>query len=296
MILVIGATGQVGSEICRMLTAEGKEVRAMVRKTSDKMKVSNLKQMGVHLMSGDLRDPASLQAALKGIDTVIATVSCVPLSYVPGENDIQTVDLEGVKNLIDMAKAAGIRHFIYTSFSKHINVDTPLCNAKRAIERHLQRSGMTYTLLRPSYFMEFWLTQAAGFDVENAKIQIFGKGTEPISYISYKDVAKFAVKSIDNAFARNAELELGGPEMLSQLEVVKIFEEMDGRKFEIQHVPAEALQQQMNAATDPMQKSFFGLMLGASKGDPIDMKEMLEAFPVKLTSVKDFARRMAAIA
>ncbi|MCB9289776.1 MAG: SDR family oxidoreductase [Lewinellaceae bacterium] len=296
MILVIGATGILGNEICQLLAAEGKETRAMARLTSDKMKVRKLEQMGITIATGDLREPDSTGPALKKIDTVITTVSSMPFSYVPGDNDIQHVDLNGMKALIDNAKAAGVRHFIYTSFSKQIDEDIPLRNAKRAIEQYLRQSGMAYTILRPSCFMEVWLTPAVGFDAENGKVQVFGDGRKPVSYISYKDVAKFAVRSIENPAARNAILELGGPEMLSQLDAVKIFEEIEGRKFEINHVPVEALRKQMNAATDPMQKSFSGLMLSVAKGDPIDMKEVLRDFPVRLASVRDFARSTAAIA
>ena len=296
MILVIGATGKLGSEICRLLTTEGKDVRAMVRKTSGQTNTRELKQMGIQLVTGDLRDYDSFQPALQGIDTVVATVSSMPLSYVPGDNDIQHVDLHGMKHLIDEAKAAGVKHFIYTSFSKQIDLDFPLCNAKRAVEHHLQHSGMAYTILRPSYFMETWLTPAVGFDVENAKVQVYGDGTKPVSYISYQDVAQFAAANVDKPAAWNTEWELGGPDALSQLDVIKIFEKMDGRKFDIQYVPAEILREQMNAAADPMQKSFSGLMLGAANGDPIDMKEALKAFPVKLTSVRDFARSMEPIA
>lgn len=296
MILVIGATGKLGGEICRRLSAEGKEVRAMIRPTAAPQKVEALKKMGVQIVRGDLRNFETFEPALKGIDTVISTVSSMPFSYVPGDNDIQNVDLAGIKKLVDKAKAAGVKHFIYTSFSNQIDQDVPLCNAKRAVEQHLEKSGLSYTILQPSYFMEAWLTPAVGFDVEHAKVQVFGDGTKPISYISVEDVAKFAVASIENPAARNAKLELGGPDKLSQLDAVRIFEKVDGRKFEVQYVPMEALKEQLNAATDPMQQSFSGLMLAVAKGDPIDMDKTLKAFPIPLTSVKDFAKRMEPVA
>ena len=114
----------------------------------------------------------------------------------------------------------------------------------------------------------------------------------PFSWISLQDVAQFAVASLDNPVARNATLELGGPEALSQLQAVQIFEEVGGRAFELQHVPEEALEEQEKAATDPMQQSFAGLMRCYAQGDPIDMRETLKAFPVQLTSVRDYAQRV----
>lgn len=290
MNLIIGATGMVGSEICRLLTADGKPVRALVRETSDEAKIKKLKELGVQIIKGDLRDKLTFEPALQGITTVITTISSMPFSYVSGENDIEKVDLEGMKSFIDIAKTAGVQQFVYTSFSGQIVLDFPLSNAKRSVEQYLQKSGMVYTILRPSYFMEVWLTAAVGFDVSNAKVQLCGDGTKPVSYISYMDVARFAVQSLENPAAKNATLELGGPEQLSQLEAVKIFEESSGRKFEVQTNPKEALHSQLDEAPDPMQQSFAGLMLCLANGDTIDMKETLKAFPVKLTSVKDYAR------
>jgi NADH dehydrogenase len=294
MNLIVGATGLVGSEICRLLTADGKPVRVMVRETSDQAKTKELKELGVQIVQGDLRNSSTFEPALQGVTAVITTISSMPFSYVPGENDIQKVDLEGMMNLIDNAKAAGVQHFIYTSFSGQMDLDFPLRNAKRSVEKHLQKSGMVYTILRPSFFMEIWLTAAVGFDVANTKVQLYGDGTKPVSYISYMDVAKFAVESLENPAAKNATLELGGPEKLSQLEAVKIFEEISGREFEVQKVPEKALQSQRDEATDPMQESFSGLMLCLAKGDPISMEGLLQAFRIKLTSVKEYAQSVVA--
>jgi len=289
MNLVVGATGMVGSEICKRLAAKGKQVRAMVRSTSDQAKVDNLKKTGVEVVQGDLRDHGSLEAACQGVTAVISTVSAMPFSYHPIENNIQQVDQEGLTDLIDVAKAAGVKHFVYTSFSGQIDLDFPLRNAKRSVEQHLKDSGLVYTILRPSCFTEVWLSPAVGFDAANAKVQLCGDGTNPVGYISYLDVAQFAIESLDNPAAKNATLELGGPESISQLDAVKIFEQASGRKFEVQHVPEEALKSQQDAATDPMQQSFSGLMRCVAQGDPIEMKKTLKAFPMKLTSVREYA-------
>ncbi|PYS56811.1 MAG: NAD(P)-dependent oxidoreductase, partial [Acidobacteria bacterium] len=137
---------------------------------------------------------------------------------------------------------------------------------------------------------EVWLSPALGFDAANAKAQIYGSGENKISWISYKDVAKFAVASLDNAEARNAVIELGGPEALSPLEVVRAFEELQGRKFDVQHVPEEALREQRESSSDPLQQSFAGLMLYYSRGNIIDMRKTLQNFPVQLTSIRDHAQ------
>jgi uncharacterized protein YbjT (DUF2867 family) len=295
MNLVIGATGMVGSEICRLLRKENQPVRAMVRKTSDPVKVNNLGEMGVETIQGDLRKSATFKPALKGVTAVITTASSMPFAYVPGENDPVLVDRNGMISLIDEASQAGVKRFVYTSFSGQIDLDFPLRNAKRAVEQHLRKSGMVYTVLRPSCFMEVWLTAAVGFDAANAKVQLCGDGTKPVSYISYFDVAWFAVESLKNPHARNAILEMGGPEKLSQLDAVKIFEDVSSKKFDVQHIPVEALQSQLDTTTDLMQKSFAGLMLCVANGDPIDMKETLAKLPTKLKTVREYAKSMVAV-
>jgi uncharacterized protein YbjT (DUF2867 family) len=287
-ILVVGASGFLGNEICRQLRAKNMPVKAMVRATTDPAKIEQLTKLGVQVFQGDILNRETLYKAMQGVKTVISTVSSMPFSYKPGENDIQRVDEDGMINLIDACKSTEVNHFIYTSFSKNINLDFPLRNAKRKIEKYLQRSGLTYTILRPSYFMEVWFSAATGFDALKGIVNICGTGTNPVAYISIKDVAKFAVESISNPSSNNTTLELGGPQNISPLDAVKIFEDALHHKIEVQHIPMEMLQTQFNSSTDAMQKSFSGLMLCVAFGDQIDMMEVLGNFPIKLTSVKDY--------
>ncbi len=289
MILVVGSTGMVGSEICRILASKGMPFRVLVRETSDLAKVERLNGYGAELVKGDLRDPATLKAACQGVSEVICTVSAMPFSYQPGVNDIQSVDIDGVTHLIEAAKAAGVKHFVYTSFSGNIDRDFPLRNAKRAVEQLLKESGLVYTILRPSLFMEVWLSPAVGFDAANAKATVYGSGDQLIAWITIKDVAQFAVECLENPAARNSVLELGGPESLSPHRAIKIFEEVMGKPFEVTYVTPEALQAQYDGAVDPMQKSFIGLMLCYADGDSIDMSAIQKTFTVQLTQLRGFA-------
>jgi len=295
MVLVVGATGLVGTEICRQLVAQGTRVRGLVRRGSSQAKVAALQDLGVEIVVGDLRDGASLEAACAGETAVVTTVSSMPSAYEAGVNDIATTDLEGTKRLIDAARNAGVDRFIYTSFSGNIDLDMPLGNAKRAVEDHLKASGLSYTVLRPSYFMEVWLSPAVGFDAANAKATIYGDGTAPISWIALGDVATFAARSLAAPFAVDATLEIGGPEAISPDGVVRIFERLAGRPFETQHVPEGALAAQADAATDPMARSFSTLMRSYARGDAIPMGAVLEGIPVQLTSVEAYAERVLGV-
>jgi uncharacterized protein YbjT (DUF2867 family) len=293
MNLIVGATGMVGTEICRLLTAAGKPVKALVRPTSDPAKVEKLKSLGATVVQGDLRDGASLKAACQGVSAVITTASAMPFAYVPGENTPEITDQDGCLNLVAAAREAGVQRFVYTSFLP-MAAAFPLQDAKRAVEDCLRNSGLTYTILQPTYFAEVWISPAVGFDYANRKAAIYGTGENPISWISYLDVAQFAAASLDNPAARNATLKLGGPEGISPNKVVEIFEKIGGKPFEVSHVPVEALQGQLAGAVDPMQKSFVAMMISYASTTSIDMSATLQAFPLKLRTVEDYARSVMA--
>jgi uncharacterized protein YbjT (DUF2867 family) len=291
MILVAGSTGVLGSEIVRQLREQNRPVRALVRNTSDPEKVTSLRNLGATIVVGDVTDRSSLDAACQGIETIITTVTTTA-SQTPGDT-IPKVDQIGQLNLVDAATNAGVPQYIYTSYSRNIDVDCPLTTAKRTVEERVIGSGMTYTILRPSYFMEAWLSPRIGFDYPNHRVTIYGNGENPLSWISYIDVARFAVMAVDQPDARNTILELGGPEKLSPNEVVKIFETAFGVPFQVEYVPVEALQGQKAATEDALQHSFTALMLDYASGDPVDMQSTLRTFPVQMTSVKDYASRVA---
>lgn len=289
-ILVVGATGFLGMEICRQLTAIGKNVTGLVRKTAAEEKLKALKQWGVNLSHGDLKDRASIKNALKGIDTVISTASST-FSRQEGDS-IQTVDNEGQSTLAEEAIVAGVKQYIFVSFPFGPN-EFPLQAAKRRAEEKIKASNMTYTILKPSFFVEAWLSPAVGFDFSNAKAAIYGEGKNKISWIAISDVAAFAVAAVDNPAAKNKAIEFGGSEALSPQEVVAIFEKVSGRKFEQQYVPVAALQAQFDAAPDDMSKSFSSLMLFYADGHDVNMKEVLKTFPLKLRTVKEYAQQVS---
>lgn len=292
MILVAGATGFLGGEICRRLVARGESVRGLTRSTSDPAVVERLRALGVECVIGDLRDRASLDRACDGIRTVVSTVTTVR-SRQPGDS-IEATDEQGQLNLVDAARQAGVERFVYVSYSRQFVDDGPLTHAKRAVERRLSESGMQHVILRPSYFMEVWLSPLVGFDYPKRHATIYGDGERKISFISLGDVAEFAVRAAVSRDVVSGAIELGGPDAITPLEAVQIFEEVVAAPFVVQRVPDDALEAQFEAANDSLQKSFAGLMLDYAKGDEIPMADTLQRFPVALTSVRDYARTVLA--
>ena len=293
MTLVVGATGLLGAEICRRLATAGKSFRAMVRKTSDPAKKDVLKQLGAELMEGDLKDRASLDRACDGATAIITTPTAIS-SRQEGDT-FQTVDLDGQKSLIDAARAAKVEHYVFISVSGNLGKQggNPLIDAKRTVENHLRQCGLSHAILRPTFFMEIWLSPHLGFDFQNAKATIYGSGQNKISYVSLHNVADFAVAALSNPAARNAVIELGGPDTLSPLEVVRMFEKISGRRFETQFVPEEQLQARKTAATNPVEETFADLMLSAAHDDSIDMSDTFTKFQVRPKSVHEYAEIVA---
>jgi uncharacterized protein YbjT (DUF2867 family) len=295
MDLVVGATGVLGAEIAQRLAAAGRPLAALVRPTSDASKLERLKATGITLAHGDLKERSTLDACCQGISTVISTASST-FSRQPGDS-IETVDHDGQLNLIEAAKAAGVRHFVFVSFPP-VAEDFALQRAKRAVEQKMKESGLAYTVLQPTFFTEIWLSPAVGFDFSNAQARIYGSGINKISWISYLDVAAFAVASVENPAAQNAVIKLGGPQALSPLEVVKIFEEIGGRQFAVDHVPEEALRAQKARATDALEEAFAALMLYYAKGEVIGIREADRIFPSlagKQASVREYAKRVLGV-
>lgn len=137
--------------------------------------------------------------------------------------------------------------------------------------------------------MEVWLSPALAFDYPNHRARIYGTGSNPVSFVSYKDIAQFAVRSVDTAAAANQAVEVGGPEPVSQLDAVRIFERATGREFALDYVPEESLQEQRSRATDPMDQTFAGLMLDYAAGNVVNPAEALKLVPLRLTTVRDYA-------
>jgi uncharacterized protein YbjT (DUF2867 family) len=289
-VLVVGSTGLLGMEICSQLVKAGKNVRAFVRSSSDYKKVTALKEMGVEIKEGDLKDTNSIRKAVEGVGSVISTASST-FSRQEGDS-IETVDRIGQANLVMTSQDAGVKQFIFISFSP-MRPEFPLQTAKRKVEKLLQESRMNYTILQSSFFMEVWLSPAVGFDFPKSKATIYGDGKNKLNWISLKDVAAVAVASLDNEAVRNSVYQIGGPEALSPLEVVRIFEKQAGNSFTIDYVPIAALQAQKAAAADSFSESFAALMLSYAEGDKIDSSETRKVYPFKLSSVADYAQSFA---
>ncbi|MBV8820168.1 MAG: SDR family oxidoreductase, partial [Acidobacteriaceae bacterium] len=199
MILVVGSTGLVGSEVCRRLTARGEAVRALVREASSRERIEGLRSCGVELFFGDLKDAASIAEACRGVEAVISTASST-LARQPGDS-IGSVDAAGQLNLVRAAQESGADRFVFVSFRRTPGISSPLGEAKERVEEAVKR--LNFTIIQASWFMEVWLSPALGFDYAKRAARIYGPGTNAISWVSFRDVAEIcAIALRDRAAER----------------------------------------------------------------------------------------------
>ncbi|MFQ5766942.1 MAG: SDR family oxidoreductase [Acidobacteriota bacterium] len=290
--LVVGATGLLGSSICRNLSRRGRPLRALVRPDSPNR--SRLASVPADMVGGDLKDEASLAAACRGCGAVITTANTMMTGR--GKDSFRTVEAAGQVALLRAAQEAGVNRFIYVSLSPGLPSDSPFVRAKRELEAKVRQSRLAWTILQPTVFMETAFSPAAGWNLERRRVAIIRPGTAPVSYISLEDVADFAVLALGSAAAAQRCLPLGGPEALSPLQAVRIFEESLGRSLSVRLVPAWAprTMSMIFRPFHPRLASLAALAAAGARGDAVPMRELLESFPVKLTSVAEFASRRLA--
>ncbi|MGH7229801.1 MAG: NmrA/HSCARG family protein [Nitrospiraceae bacterium] len=148
LILVTGATGRQGGAVAHRLLRQGQKVRVLTRHPE---KAGELTNAGAEVVRGDLTDPASLEAALRGMQGVFAMST-------PFEAGLDAEVRQGM-SMADAAKKAGVAHYVYTSVgSADRNTGIPHFDTKWKVEQHIRRIGLPATILRPVFFMENFST------------------------------------------------------------------------------------------------------------------------------------------
>jgi NADH dehydrogenase len=280
-ILVAGATGQLGGLIARRLLDQGRTVRVLVRPQSDHQA---LLSAGARPALGDLKDRASLEPACAGIETVITTANSAQRG---GSDTPQTVDLEGNRNLIDAARAAGVQQFIFTSaLGVDPNSPVPFLRAKGQTESYLRESGVPFTILAPNIFMEVWMGMVIGLPLRDGRpVKLVGEGRRKHTFISVQDVAAFATAAVGHPAAIHQYLPLGGPQALSFREAVAVFERVLGRSIPVESVAPGEPVPGLPEAVQPL----YWYM--ETYDSPLEMEETARTFGVHQTTLEEYVRR-----
>jgi uncharacterized protein YbjT (DUF2867 family) len=319
-VLVVGASGQLGSRVVRLLAQQGTPVRAFVRAAS---RQDHLRRPGVELVHGDLTDPASIDAACRGARAVVATANAVaPI----GGGGFEAVEGRGYADLIAACKRQGVGRFVMISVSVVAGeMQVPTFRYKRLNEARLRDSGLDHTVVRAAPFMDDWFCfmgsrlPARGDEaaliarpwpflqrfigaienlVERRGLALVpGPTTTRHAFIAIDDVAQFLVCAIDDAQARNAVFEVGGPQLLSWRQVAEIFAQVLSRPVRTLSTPAFVYraQQRLMRPFSEAAANVMGLNWIAAQETLYDCKALAARLGIQLTTAEDFLRAKAAL-
>ncbi len=289
MFLIVGGSGWLGGTVARLLLAQGRRVRVMTRIPA---KVDNLARLGADVVAGDLRQPETLRQALNGVEVVIAAAHAFPGE---GENNPLTVDNVGNRALIDAAKAAGVGHFVFTSMlGVRDNHPVDFYRIKYGVEQYLHASRLSYTIVRPSFFMEPWAVRIGEQVVEKGEVTIVGHGHNPINFVSVDDVASLVLLILDRPELRGRAIKIGGPENLTLHQVAAIFEQIVGRfvtkrYYSLERAKATSI---LMRKINPALSRDLALSVYMDTADlAFDSTETLRVFPLQLKRMEGIIRQ-----
>lgn len=235
MILVTGGTGFVGGHLIRRLRQEGLPVRALARHPD---RVQPLKDLGVEVVPGDISDTVSLEKAAEGIERVIHLVGII--QETPGVT-FRGVHVEGTRNVIEVARKAGVRHFFHQSaLGTRPGAKSEYHRTKWEAEELIRQSGIPHTILRPSliYGPGDKFTIRLSEMLRRAPVMpVIGSGKYRVQPIYIDDVVSCMVKVVIGDAFLNEIYEIGGPDQLTYEEVTKAIAEAMGLKRPAVHVP-----------------------------------------------------------
>ena len=287
MILIVGATGLLGRATALPLLAQGHAVRALVR---DRAKAADLQRQGAEIVIGDLTDPRSLELACKGVERVFA---CAHSMLGRGAQASAQVDHVGHSALVAAARDAKVEHFVYTSVmgaSERHPID--FFRTKHEIEAVVKGSGMGYTILRPSAFMEQHVHQFNGqMLLEKGFCVIIGPGTKPRNFVAVRDVAPFAAQALSTDDLNGRTLEIGGPDNLGNRDIAAMYI-VRARRGRVHHLPLGAARVIANVIR-PLHEGIARVLDLACVPDrqfreTWQPQALLAEFPRSLTAVEDF--------
>lgn len=288
-ILIVGGTGTLGKELTKQLLAHGNCVYVL---SHNPKKSAHLSEAGIVVIPGDLTDKASLVSACRGKDVVISSAHSL---FGWGKYASEKIDGRGQKDLIDAAAEAGVKYFIFTSgMGASPDHEVGFWRRKWEAEQHLKRSGMAYNIVRASAFMETHIHELMGKSIlQKGKATIFGKGENPTNFISVKDVAQLMVTCLENPQWHNQTFEIGGPDNVSRLEIVKMYEAKIGKPVRVSHL-SNGMLRIISKLMKPFHPGLSEVMFSADLFDrtdqAFDVQPLLKKIPIQFTRVADFIR------
>jgi uncharacterized protein YbjT (DUF2867 family) len=293
VILVTGASGFVGRHVVQALLAAGKDVRALVRDPK------NGAELGCELVEGDMTDAASLRRAVEGVEAVIHLVAVRQGK----EEKFQRVMVQGGRDLVDAARAAGVRRFLLMSAlgTSEENKDlVPYYRAKWDVEQLVAGSGIDHVIFRPSFIFgrDGGIIPTFRRLVKLAPVTpIIGSGERRIEPIWVDDVAAYFVQALDLEAATNRAFEIGGPEAVTWNEFWERFRRVLGvRRRPTIHMPVglmrvNALLTERLPGDLPLTRDLLTML--EHEDNVVTNDEAVQTFQIPLVPLDEQLRRLA---
>jgi len=234
MILVAGGSGRLGSLLVQRLVAGGATVRVLTR---TRARAAHLDAALIEIVEGDVRVASDAQRAAAGADVV---VSAVHGFAGPGGVSPASVDRDGNRHLVDAAARAGATVILMSVVGASAESPMELFRMKNAAEQYLRASGTPWTIVRSTAFLETWIDLIAHTADRAGRVVVFGRGENPINFISVRDVAGLVDRVIGDQEARGQTIEIGGPENLTLTRLATAIQAV-GPTVAPRHVPRAAL-------------------------------------------------------
>jgi uncharacterized protein YbjT (DUF2867 family) len=226
-VLVAGATGYLGRYLIKELKKQGHWIRALAR---DRKKLYDLANHIDEIIEGDVIRPESIPKICSGIDIIISSIGITRqkngLTYMD-------VDYQANVNLLIEANKSGVEKFIYVSvLNAHLMPDLKIIQAKTRFEEALRISGLKYMIIRPNGFFSDMIELLNM--ARKGTVYLFGEGEYKGNPIHGEDLAEFIVSTMDS---NESELEVGGPDLLSQNQMAELAFAAVGKAEKIRHIP-----------------------------------------------------------
>jgi uncharacterized protein YbjT (DUF2867 family) len=296
-VLLLGGTGTLGRRLIPLLAGDGLAVRVLARRLP--LDGDGLPRTGVEYVAGDVRDGAALARAMDGADTVISAVTGFAGREPLGS---RVVDRDGNLRAIEAAAGSGVDHFVLLSIHE-AGPDHPtgLNRDKWAAEQALRAAdGLSWSIIRPTPFLEPWLHIVGDPLVGSGTTRIFGAGQNPINFVSAADVARFARLAVTDPALRGVVTEVPGPENVTLHELVALVSTVGGRDLRVRHVPRVGLRvaRLVTRLVDPRISALVAAALVMDTRDMrVDGPALRAAFPsIPMTTAAQVAQGMFGLA
>ena len=276
MILITGASGNVGKAVLREAIRNGGDVRAMYRSDKDAANAPS----GCTTVIADYSDKLSLRVAVQGVDAAYVVCSPIP----------QLVEFES--NMLDACKESGVKHIVLNSALGAGDYTKSFPSWHRKVEDKLKATGMSYTILRPNGFLQ----NIATYNASSIRAQgafYAAMGDAKVSYLDVSDIAIVAVKALQGGSHAGKTYELNGPEAISSAELARRISRVAGRTVNFVDIPESAQRDAMLGLGMPewqvtaiLELQQYYKMGGGAKTDGL-LKSLIGRDPVTLDQYLD---------